>query len=495
MTTGAVGLNQIVVVGYGTQEKGEITGSVSSVKGEDVQNLPVAGASQALQGRAAGVQVVRNGGAPGDGGSIRIRGTGTVNNADPLIVIDGVPSGGINDINPNDIESIEVLKDASTSAIYGLRAANGVVLITTKRGKFNENIQVSLNAYAGSSSPINTIDVLDAPTLAQLKRERYLNDGLEINPIWEDPQYQTQLTDWQDELLGTGLAQNYDFTLRGGGQRSAFALSGGFFQDEGMMKNSFFERYYFRINSDHKIGSVFKLGQNLQLTRQRGNFLTNQTDWTNIHGTFIAEGGEEYLLLGSFTDDENQNRQLINIAEEPKVYYYIDDVRVEPCGPPGPFILDRDTVLCTGEEIELTGLPGALSYEWQDGSTAFQKRVSRAGEYRVVSRQFCNETEINYKVTLKECACTGKVSSPQLIASSHTGNLSFILSDQVTAVSLTLWDAAGRKAGTFSGDQFLNLPTGFLAAGAYFWTMELQCVDGQGDLMSRTKSGKLVLLR
>jgi TonB-linked SusC/RagA family outer membrane protein len=282
LQTAAIGLEQVVVVGYGTQEKGELTGSVSSVSGEAVENLPVAGASQALQGRAAGVNVVRNGGAPGSGGSIRIRGTGTVNSADPLVVIDGVPSGGINDINPNDIASIEVLKDASTSAIYGLRAANGVVIITTKRGKLNEGIKISLNAYSGVSSPVRTIDVLDAPTLAMLKRERYTNDGIDGDPIWDDPAYQSQMTNWQDELLNNGVTQNYDFTLRGGGQRSAFSLTGGYFQDKGMMKNSFYERYYLRINSDHEVGNWLNIGQNLQLTRQRGNFLNTNSAQTGI---------------------------------------------------------------------------------------------------------------------------------------------------------------------------------------------------------------------
>lgn len=282
LQTDAIGLEQVVVVGYGTQEKGELTGSVSSVSGDAVENLPVAGASQALQGRAAGVNVVRNGGAPGSGGSIRIRGTGTVNSADPLVVIDGVPAGGINDINPNDIASIEVLKDASTSAIYGLRAANGVVIITTKRGDFNEGIKVSLNAYSGVSSSIKTIDVLDAPDLAMLKRERYTNDGIDAVPIWSDPAYQTQMTNWQDELLGNGVTQNYDFTLRGGGKSSAFSITGGYFQDKGMMKNSYYERYYLRVNSDHEVGKWLTIGENLQVTRQRGNFLNTNSAQTGI---------------------------------------------------------------------------------------------------------------------------------------------------------------------------------------------------------------------
>lgn len=282
MVSNALGLTQVVVVGYGTQSKSEVTGSISSVKGSDLQNLPVAGASQSLQGRAAGVTVVRNGGAPGDGGSIRVRGTGTVNNADPLVVIDGVPSGGINDVNPNDIESIEVLKDASTAAIYGLRAANGVVIITTKRGKFNEKLAVTLNSFTGTSSPVKTIDVLTAPQLAELKRERYTNDGIAVNPIWEDAQYQTQKTDWQDELLGKGRTSNIDLTIRGGSQRSAFAISGGYFREEGMMKNTNYNRYYVRINSDHKINKWLTIGENLQLTRQSGNFLNTSSAQSGI---------------------------------------------------------------------------------------------------------------------------------------------------------------------------------------------------------------------
>lgn len=268
-------LDETVVVGYGTQEKKDVTGAISTVKGADVANIPAMGLSQSLQGRAAGVQVVRNGGAPGEGGTIRIRGIGTVNNADPLIVVDGVPLafGNINDINPNDIESVNILKDASSSAIYGQRAANGVILITTKRGGFNQKTKLTINAYTGSSNAIKTIDVLDAPTLALLKRERYTNDGIPVNAIWNESAYQVQRTNWQDELLGQGVTKNLDLSLSGGNSNSTYAITGGYFKDDGMMKNSFFERFQFRINSEHKMGKKFKVGENVQLTRQRGNFL------------------------------------------------------------------------------------------------------------------------------------------------------------------------------------------------------------------------------
>ncbi|MCG8322642.1 MAG: TonB-dependent receptor [Cytophagales bacterium] len=275
-------LEELVVVGYGTQQKRDVTGAISQVKGQDFENLPVASSSQALQGRAAGVQVIRNGGAPGNTGSIRIRGTGTINNAEPLIIIDGFPGSSLDDVNPNDIESMEVLKDASASAIYGTRAANGVIIVTTKRGKTNENLKLSLNAYTGVSNAIKTVDVLDAPTLAQLKRERYVNDGLPIDPIWEDPQYQVQRTDWQDELLDQGITQNIDLNLRGGGESSSFNMSLGYFNEEGMMKNSFFERFSLRLNSDHKINKRLNIGQSLQLTSRKGNFLNTNSAQTGV---------------------------------------------------------------------------------------------------------------------------------------------------------------------------------------------------------------------
>jgi len=275
-------LNEVVVVGYGTQEKKDVTGAVSSVKGADFQNLPSGGAQQALQGRAAGVNIVRNGGAPGDAGTIQIRGFGTVNNASPLVVIDGVPSGSMNDVNPNDIESIEILKDASASAIYGTRAANGVIIITTKRGKFDNPIALSVNAYVGVTNRIKTLDVLDAPSLAMLKREAYQNDGLPIPAIWQDARYQTQLTNWQDELLQQGITQNYDASIRGGGKYSSFSISGGYYNEKGIIEKSNYKRLNFRINSDHKIGSKIKIGQNFQFTNTHNSSPDTKSSQTGL---------------------------------------------------------------------------------------------------------------------------------------------------------------------------------------------------------------------
>jgi len=263
-------LEDVVVVGYGTQEKKDVTGAISTVKGSALENLPVSSAQLSLQGRAAGVNIIRNGGAPGNGGEIRIRGIGTVNNASPLIIIDGVPAGGLSDVNPNDIESMEILKDASASAIYGTRAANGVVIVTTKRGKLGQGVRVSVNAYTGVSNSIKSIDVLDAKNLAMLKAERYTNDGLAVDPIWLDPQYQTQKTDWQKEVLGQGSTKNLDLSISGGGEKSTFSISGGKYDEQGMIRNSFYKRYSMRINSDHQVSKKIKIGQSLQITSQSG---------------------------------------------------------------------------------------------------------------------------------------------------------------------------------------------------------------------------------
>ena len=266
----ATGLADVVVVGYGVQRKKDVTGSISSVKGDDIKNLPVSNAGDALQGRATGVDIVRNDGSPGSVPSIRVLGTGTLNNTDPLVVIDGVPSGGLNDVNANDIASIEVLKDASASAIYGSRAANGVVIITTKKGNYGEGLKTSVNLYAGDKSPVRFLPMLTAPELVKLKTEAYTNDGLTVPTVWSDPYYAVQRTNWQKALMGTGNVQNADVALRGGNDHSNYSLSGNYYNENGMIVNSFFTRYSIRINSEHKIGKRLKIGENMVYSYTNG---------------------------------------------------------------------------------------------------------------------------------------------------------------------------------------------------------------------------------
>jgi len=259
-------LDEVVVVGYGVQQKRDITGSIANIKGESLKDLPVANLTSALQGKAAGVDIVSDGGSPGAEPVIRVRGTGSMNSSNPLVVIDGVPSGKISDVNPNDIETIEVLKDASSSAIYGTRAANGVVIITTKRGRKDVKTNIDVNAFYGIANVSKTLDVLSAPDLVMLKKERYQNDGIAANSFWDNSYYQTQRTDWQDELFDQGSVANIDFRMSGGTDKSNFMSSIGYYKEKGIIINSEFERVSLRLNSDHQINSRLKIGQSLQYT-------------------------------------------------------------------------------------------------------------------------------------------------------------------------------------------------------------------------------------
>jgi TonB-dependent starch-binding outer membrane protein SusC len=278
----ATGLNEVLVVGYGTQKKRDVTGTISSVKGDDIKNLPVSNAAEALQGRASGVDIIRDDGSPGSVPSIRVRGTGTVNNSDPLVVIDGVPAGGFNDVNPNDIASIEILKDASSSAIYGSRAANGVVLITTKKGNFGEQVKTSGNVYTGSNKAVKYLKMLSAPDLVALKNEAYTNDGSPVPTIWSDPYYAVQRTDWQKALIGTGIVQNADVAVRGGNAVSSYSFSGNYYNEKGMIVNSYFKRYSFRINSEHKIGSRLRVGENIVYSNTNGSSPDTKSTQTGL---------------------------------------------------------------------------------------------------------------------------------------------------------------------------------------------------------------------
>jgi TonB-linked SusC/RagA family outer membrane protein len=256
-------LNEVVVVGYGTQKRLEVTGAISSVTSDKLTALPSAGLDQALQGRAAGLTVISNG-APGFESTIRVRGISTVNNANPLFVVDGVVSTGINNINPSDIESIEILKDASTASIYGSLGSNGVIMITTKKGKAG-NVVVDFQGYYGVQYSTKRYDLLNS---AQYKV--YATSGAFTTPaVYSNPIYAARTTaaetDWQDEIYQKGPMQKYDLSLSGGNDNSTFRLSAGYLNQRGIVIKTGLERYTFRANSDFKKGRL-KIGENLGLT-------------------------------------------------------------------------------------------------------------------------------------------------------------------------------------------------------------------------------------
>jgi len=278
-------LTEVVVVGYGTSKKIDVTGSVASVKGADIQNLPVASAAQALDGRASGVSIVRNDGSPGAAPSIRIRGTGTLNDANPLVVVDGVPTSNpdaLSDINPNDIASVEILKDASSAAIYGTRAANGVVMVTTRKGNYNQKLATNVNFYNGFSNTTKYLSLLTAPDLYKLKRERYTNDGVAIDAPWNDNYYATQRTDWQRAIMKTGHVTNGDVSITGGNEVSNYYFSTAVYNEDGIIDKTNFKRFSTRINSEHKVSSWLKLGENIQLSYANNNGFDNNNSQTGL---------------------------------------------------------------------------------------------------------------------------------------------------------------------------------------------------------------------
>jgi TonB-linked SusC/RagA family outer membrane protein len=266
-------LSEVVVVGYGTQKKSDITGSVASVSAKEISELPLTNVQQALQGRIAGVDVVSTGARPGAGVSVRIRGRRSFSAGnEPLYVVDGIPlAGGINDINPQDIQSMDVLKDASATAIYGSRGANGVVLITTKRGTTGKTI-ISYDGYYGVSSSLGKIDMMNGAQFAEYKRESRRTAGAynDADPVGSDAKIfeSTELegiasgrsTDYQSLILKNGHQQSHQIGILGGSEKTKFAISGNYFSDVGIVPNQDFNRYSFRINIDHQISDQFKVG-------------------------------------------------------------------------------------------------------------------------------------------------------------------------------------------------------------------------------------------
>ncbi|QNL51742.1 TonB-dependent receptor [Olivibacter sp. SDN3] len=324
-------LSEIVVIGYGTAKKSDLTGSVSSVKAEELQAIPATSIDQALQGRAAGVQVTQVSGQPGGQTSIRIRGTSSINAGnEPLYVIDGmlVNSEGIgagtnrspsinplSAINPNDIESIEILKDASASAIYGSRGANGVILITTKKGKEGTSA-INFESYYGMQRISNKVEVLNAAQFADLVNEAQLNAN--ATPVYVNPQNLGEGTNWQDEILRDAPMATYQASLSGGDAKTQYALSGGYFSQKGIIANSDYDRYSFRANLNRQLTERLAVGTNFTYSR-----LATSGVLTNL-GTLLPGITTSALLFnpvqpiydpngpGGYTFEDDRGRGLSN---------------------------------------------------------------------------------------------------------------------------------------------------------------------------------------
>ncbi|GAB2572293.1 SusC/RagA family TonB-linked outer membrane protein [Spirosoma areae] len=269
-------LSEVVVVGYGTQKRASVTGAISSVSSQEVTQLPVPSVEQAIQGRVPGVTVVANG-SPGESPIVRIRGIGSINySANPLYVIDGFPTSDLNNFDTRDVESVDVLKDASAAAIYGSRAANGVIIITTKKGTGDGKLHVSYDGYVGTQSAWRQLDLLNRDEYIQYGTALRTNAGQPVptrfanlnQPIYTGATqtYAQTDTDWQKAVFRSAPITQHSVQLSGGNERSRFYASVGYFDQQGIMVGTGYKRGNFRINSDHTISKRFSFGQTLTIS-------------------------------------------------------------------------------------------------------------------------------------------------------------------------------------------------------------------------------------
>lgn len=256
-------LDEVVVIGFGTVKKRDVTTAITTVSTKDLDQRPIVSADQALQGKAAGVSVIKPNGLPGEGMVIRVRGTTSMNSSnDPLYVVDGVTLDNISFLSANDIESMQVLKDASSAAIYGSRAANGVILITTKNGVKGKG-KISLNAYAGVTSLTKRIESLNVDQYRELLEDMGSTTAL--------PATLTDQTDWYDETFQNALTQNYQLSISNATDKINYYLSAGYTGEEGIIKVAYFERFNFRTNIENQIRPWLKIGANISYSDYKSN--------------------------------------------------------------------------------------------------------------------------------------------------------------------------------------------------------------------------------
>lgn len=282
-------LDEVVVVGYGVQKKSDVTGAIVSVKSSEISKTVALNAVSALQGKAAGVAVTSNSGTPGGGMRVRIRGVGTITDANPLYVVDGFPTTDIGYLNPGDIESMEVLKDASASAIYGARGANGVILITTKSGS-NRDGKVIFSTYYGNQSIPNNPNTMSGPEYYETMKEMYENSGSTFKLRETTPEGlpyagdTTRTTDWFDLMRRVAPVANYDLSISGGNENSHYLLAGSIMNQEGTITGSSYDRQTLRVKVDTKVKDWLEVGYNGALSR---NTRTSVTERSYYHGIVL----------------------------------------------------------------------------------------------------------------------------------------------------------------------------------------------------------------
>ena len=290
----AIGLEQVIVIGYGVQKKSDLTGAISSINTDDIRNMPTTNVTQALQGRAAGVEIVQNSGSPGSSTSIRIRGAGTVNNSDPLYVVDGMLMDNINFLASDDIASIEVLKDASSSAIYGARGANGVVLITTKSGSDNKKPLISFNSYIGWQEAWKNPDIMTKDEFIyfedyaanQYSRTQLNPDGT-LSVRDENKALLEGGSNWWDEITQKGAMQKYNLSFSGGSKDVNYYMSGSYMGTEGIVKTSDYDRFNLIGKVNVNLSEKVAVGVNMNYSNENRNIIDEGGEWGIVKQSLI----------------------------------------------------------------------------------------------------------------------------------------------------------------------------------------------------------------
>ncbi|MBN2596772.1 MAG: TonB-dependent receptor [Marinifilaceae bacterium] len=314
-----VGLNEVVVVGYGTQRKEAVTGSVANIKGEVMREVPSANISQALQGRIAGVNMQQTSSKPGALMQIRIRGSRSLTaNNDPLVVLDGMPfSGSISDINPTDIKTIDILKDASATAIYGSRGANGVIMVTTKTGKKGKSAQVTYNGYQGINTVFSDYPMMEGSKFVELRKlaNKYTNGVDEADDV---------NTNWQDLWYRNANVTNHNIALTGGTEKGSYSFSTGFYKEEAVTPGTDFSRLTLHGSIDQEIGSYFRIGfstNNNYTKSENGMGMYGVLSMSPIADPYDADGNWKRTIKMPLDESWNQTKDIVNALGD----RYIDE--------------------------------------------------------------------------------------------------------------------------------------------------------------------------
>lgn len=310
MEDDVVGVDEVVVIGYGIQKKSDLTGSIVSIKSEEILKLPVARVDQAIQGKISGVSVSNDKATPGAGPVIRIRGGNSINgNNSPLVVIDGVLDGDMSILSPADIASMEILKDASATAIYGSRGANGVIIISTKQGQQGDT-KFSFNSYYAVSEVINTLDLLNAEQTESLYQG--FSDDLKSSIGIGDIDFtKTANTDWQNEVFRTAATKNYQLSASGGNDKTLYSVSGSILNQDGIVRGSDYERQTLRMNFNQKVSSKLSFGLNLNIAHSLQNQLRMDTSGGSSGGSVTQAAQRMSPLVSVYDESGNYSDPLV----------------------------------------------------------------------------------------------------------------------------------------------------------------------------------------